>query len=535
MSSIWKLERLFLFVSIAMELADEETFPLFESSQSSSTISHYESCHQNKSYGNSSKHGQPQTLRRNMDFHHCFAFVVGSIVGAGIFISPSLVAKYTPNLFVALVVWTLAGGIALLGALCYCEMVSVVNKTGASYIFILDCYGKAAGFSVNWTNALIFAPCDACILLVTIGLYACAPFFNDHNSVEYMWCSKMVGMIVMVIIAGISCLGAKKSGTFQIIFLTVQMLLFCLIFGMAIYTASTTDSYKQLLPSITFNNTFASLKKDFPAFSIALFNALYCFDGYATIAYIAEEAVNPARTIPLVTFTSIPFVAFVYILINLACAAVFTHSQMAASKILVTDVAVRVGGNSFIYLMPVAVALCIIPALSAVFYNLPRLIMSSAREGQFPSVFSLIHKHRRSPIPAIVYLAIVTSLLTLSNLSIETMLQFCNISIWFEYAFAISTILTNRYRRPEIKRTYQTWITTPVFMIIVPVVLLVLLFYEKPLSTSLVLLLMLLSLPVYYVFLYRKWFQYLLPCSKITLYFLEQFPLVKCEFDNHMD
>jgi len=72
-------------------------------------------------------------------------------------------------------------------------------------------------------------------------------------------------------------------------------------------------------------------------------------------------------------------------------------------------------------------------------------------------------------------------------------------------------------------------------MIIVPVVLLVLLFYEKPLSTSLVLLLMLLSLPVYYVFLYRKWFQYLLPCSKITLYFLEQFPLVKCEFDNHMD
>ena len=148
-----------------------------------------------------------QTLRRNMKFHHCFAFVVGSIIGAGIFITPSLVTQYTPNLFMSLVAWILAGGIALLGALCYCEMVSVVNKTGASYIFILDCYGKAPGFIVNWTNALIFAPCDACILLITIGLYVCAPFFEDHNSLEYHWCSKLVGLVCMVAVAGINCLG----------------------------------------------------------------------------------------------------------------------------------------------------------------------------------------------------------------------------------------------------------------------------------------------------------------------------------------
>lgn len=148
-----------------------------------------------------------QTLRRNMKFHHCFAFVVGSIIGAGIFITPSLVTQYTPNLFMSLVAWILAGGIALLGALCYCEMVSVVNKTGASYIFILDCYGKAPGFIVNWTNALIFAPCDACILLITIGLYVCAPFFEDHNSLEYHWCSKLVGLVCMVVVAGVNCLG----------------------------------------------------------------------------------------------------------------------------------------------------------------------------------------------------------------------------------------------------------------------------------------------------------------------------------------
>ena len=208
-------------------LEDFEAFPLISSGSSASC---YASCEnpiktsgkqlQPCGHGSGEKlHGgscsreskEGQTLRRNMKFHHCFAFVVGSIVGAGIFITPSLVSQYTPNLFMSMVAWTLAGGIALLGALCYCEMVSVVNKTGASYIFILDCYGKAPGFIVNWTNALIFAPCDACILLITIGLYVCAPFFDDYNSVEYVWCSKLVGLICMVAIAGINCLGELRE------------------------------------------------------------------------------------------------------------------------------------------------------------------------------------------------------------------------------------------------------------------------------------------------------------------------------------
>ncbi|XP_066922795.1 Y+L amino acid transporter 2-like [Clytia hemisphaerica] len=521
---------------MAKNIDDElhEAFPLITSS---SSTSYYESCENNKILS-SGKLGtdDSKTLRRNMKFHHCFAFVVGCIVGAGIFITPSLVAQYTPNLFVALLAWTLAGGIALLGALCYCEMVSVVNKTGASYIFILDCYGKAAGFIVNWTNALIFAPCDACILLITIGLYACAPFFEDHNSVEYLWCAKLVGGACMIVIAGVNCLGAKKSGIFQIIFISIQVILFLVVIIMSIYAAVHDGTYQNLLPETSFNNTISSFKKDFPAFSIALFNALYCFDGYSTIAYLVEEAVEPSRTIPLVTFTSIPFVTFIYVLINVACASVLTHSEMASSKIVISDVIVKVGGKNFIYLLPFMVTVCVIPALSAVFYNLPRLIMSSAREGQFPSMFSLIHKERRTPVPAILFLAFITGLLTLCNLSLQTMLQCCNISIWFEYAFAISTILVNRWKRPELKRTYKTWITTPIIMMIVPIVLFVLSFNEKPISSVIILIAMSLSVPVYYVFLHKRWFQSSLPNATISLWLTERLPLVKCEFEGeHVD
>ena len=114
--------------------------------------------------------------------------------------------------------------------------------------------------------------------------------------------------------------------------------------------------------------------------------------------------------------------------------------------------------------------MCVVPALSSVFYNLPRLMMSSAREGQLPRLFALIHRERRTPVPSIAFLAFASIVVTLMDFDFQTLLQVCNIVIWFEYAFAISTILVNRWRKPDAVRAYKTWITTPVVMILVPLV-----------------------------------------------------------------
>ena len=468
-------------------------------------------------------------LKRDMKFRHAFAFVVGCIIGAGIFVTPSFIARRTPNLFVSMVAWLVAGAMGLMGALCYCEMASVVKKTGASYIFILDCYGPAAGFLVNWTNVFLFAPCDACILLYTIGLYVCAPFYGDHTSSEYLWASKMVGICVMLVISVINSLGAKKSGTFQIAFIVIQMVMFATILCLGVYSLATTDSIKHFSPNVVFNNTLSGLKEDFPSFGIALLNALYCFDGYVTIAFIVEEVVNPAKAVPMLSFTAIPFVTFVYILLNLACASVLTHDEVASSDVFLSDLAQKVGGRSLSYVVPFAIAVCVLPAVSAVFYNLPRLMMSSAREGQLPRVFALIHRERRTPIPSIAFLACASILVTLLDFDLQTLLQICNIAIWFEYAFAISTILVNRWRKPEAARAYKTWITTPIIMIVVPLALLVLSIIEKPVVTMFIIGLMLLSLPVYFIFLKKRW----LPFTTLNNFVYDlltiRTPLVECK------
>ena len=77
-----------------------------------------------------------KSLKRCLTYWQVFSMVVGSILGPDLFISPSLVAALAPNMFIAIIVWILAGGCALFGSLCYCELGSVVKKTGSSYIFI---------------------------------------------------------------------------------------------------------------------------------------------------------------------------------------------------------------------------------------------------------------------------------------------------------------------------------------------------------------------------------------------------------------
>ena len=77
---------------------------------------------------------------------------------------------------------------------------------------------------------------------------------------------------------------------------------------------------------------------------------------------------------------------------------------------------------------------------------------------------------------------------------------------------------------------------TPIIMMVIPIVLFVLSFNEKPISSVIILIAMSLSLPVYYVFLHKRWFQNSLPSTAISLWLTEHLPLVKCEFDGeHVD
>ncbi|NIT74559.1 MAG: amino acid permease, partial [Phycisphaerae bacterium] len=72
--------------------------------------------------------------------------VVGSVIGSGIFLTPSGIAEQLPSPLMILLVWTVGGLLALTGALTFAELGSMMPRAGGVYVFLTEAYGGLAGF-----------------------------------------------------------------------------------------------------------------------------------------------------------------------------------------------------------------------------------------------------------------------------------------------------------------------------------------------------------------------------------------------------
>ena len=255
-------------------------------------------------YDTSSNSNSPKmSLQRNLTYFKAYSLFVTGMIGSGMFTSPSFVARDTPNMFIAIMVWILAGGCAFMGSLCYSELALLIKKTGSSYIFIFECYGEYAAFVLIWTKALIIIPCINSVISYTAGIYACMPFFEDHTSSSFIWYSKMFAVILFNFTILINCVGVKITGIIQSSFAIMQILIAVVITGLGIYYISVTKDVTNLKPEVIFNNTLSGLRHNVSSLGSAFFSALWCFDGWFMVAQFVEEIVAPTKNIPLVAFT----------------------------------------------------------------------------------------------------------------------------------------------------------------------------------------------------------------------------------------
>ena len=139
--------------------------------------------------------GNNITLRKELNLVSGTAVVVGLMIGSGIFITPSDFLHYSHSFGLTMVLWTAGGVIALFGGLCFCELATLVKKSGSTYAFILEGYsfrrknrwltvlGSLLAFVNIWSNTLIGQPTGIAVALLTFGRYLCRPFFIGCSEV----------------------------------------------------------------------------------------------------------------------------------------------------------------------------------------------------------------------------------------------------------------------------------------------------------------------------------------------------------------
>lgn len=320
------------------------------------------------------------------------------MVGVGIFFTPSRMAQLVQSGPLLLLVWAVAGGIALCGALTFAELGRRYHASGAQYDVVRDAYGPLPAFLFVFCNATaIQAGAIGIIALICTQNLAVAA---GRPSMEPAWTTALS----IVLIAGLAfanVLGVRWGARIQNITVLSKMFTLLVIIVLGV-----------LAPTMPAPILESNATGGLSGFLAALVPALFAFGGWHQALWISGEVSDPKRTLPRAIVTGVGIVVGAYLLVNVA----YLHllggvSAVAASKTLAADAVARVVPSLGGRVVAGAVGFSALGVLNAQLLGGPRLVFGMARDGRFFRPFARLSDKYGTPWASIVLIAVMAAVL----------------------------------------------------------------------------------------------------------------------------
>ena len=124
------------------------------------------------------------SLKKELTLINGLGIIVGTIIGSGIFMSPTDVLGMTHSVGLSLLVWLGAGILAIGGGLCYIELGTSIPKSGAEYAYLMEAFGPIPAYLFAWTYVWIIQPAGNAIQAITFAQYTVKPVFFECEPPE---------------------------------------------------------------------------------------------------------------------------------------------------------------------------------------------------------------------------------------------------------------------------------------------------------------------------------------------------------------
>jgi len=252
------------------------------------------------------------------------AIIVGIVIGAGIFKTPSMVAGITGDVGWALTIWVAGALISLMGALCYAELATTYPHAGGDYHFLTRAYGKNVSFLYGWAKAMVINTGSIALLAFVFGDYMTKVLPLGANSTVY-WAA-----LIVIALTLINLIGIHASAGIQTLLTILE------VFGLVAIIVAGFGMFGHPLPAVDNPSMFSS-NPPLGMLGLGMVFVLLTFGGWNESAYISAELKGTSKTIVTVIVASLLVITLVYLLVNLALINGLGLKALASSKAAPAD------------------------------------------------------------------------------------------------------------------------------------------------------------------------------------------------------
>lgn len=369
-------------------------------------------------------------LSRTLGTPSLIFYGIGMILGAGIYSVIGAAAGVAGNsLWLSFVI---SAAVATLTALSYSELSTLFPEAGAAYVYLREAFPRAKWLA--FATALLVA-FSAISTVPTVAL-AFAGYLSQFVSVP----APVILLLFIAVIAAMAVIGVEESSRANIIFTLIET------GGLVLFIAIA-------LANPGFGEPIASgvsLERGTFAGAALVF---FAYLGFENIANLAEEAKDPARSLPVAILGSVVVTTLLYVLVGIAAVSLLPAAELAASSAPLADAARRAAPWSPQVLSAIALFATANTALISLIVS-SRILFSIARQGELPVLLSRTLPRRCSPWAAtLVCTAIAACLLPLGE--VEVVAGLTSFSSLVAFAGVNLTVIVLRFKRPTLPRPFR--------------------------------------------------------------------------------
>lgn len=479
---------------------------------------------------------------RGLGLTSATALVMGSMIGSGVFIVAADIARLTDSPALLIGAWLLTGFMTIAAALSYGELAAMMPTAGGQYVYLREALGPLWGWLYGWTLFLVIQTGTIAAVGVAFGKFL-GVFFPAVSSSHWIWhiahvppvplgpmvlgnmdiglnTANLAGIIVIIVLSVVNIFGVKTGALVQNVFTAAKIaaLLGLVLAGIFLgrnahaIAANFGASFWRIGP-LHADLGASGLVLAVTLVAVSQVGSLFSADAWNNVTFTAGEVKRPSRNLPLSLVLGTGSVILIYIAVNLIYLMVLPLSgdphgvtvvargiQYAAEDRVATAAMSAMFGAAGAGLMAGAILISTFGCNNGLILAGARVYYAMAKDGLFFRSVAKLHPRYKTPAASLAVQAVWTCLLCLSG-TYGQLLDYIIFAVLLFYILTIVGLFALRRSRPDAARPYRAvgYPVLPAIYILLAVFVDIVLLRYKPQYTWPGLVIVLLGIPVYYL------------------------------------